>query len=126
MLAEDGKIIADDDSKVSFESNRVTSDRKTGKPVADVTRYTYQDANTRYVASFERETTIPQAILTERAPLLKRIIARLIGFDGAYHRFTGKVTIERFEGGERVERFDDRAIWELMYFGKARSQDGEA
>jgi hypothetical protein len=22
--------------------------------------------------------------------------ARLIGFDGAYHRFTGKVTIEKF------------------------------
>ncbi len=126
MLAEDGKIIADDDSKVSFESDRVTSDGKTGKPVSDVTRYTYQDANTRYVASFERETTILQAILTERAPLLKRIIARLIGFDGAYHRFTGKVTIEKFEGGERVERFDDRAVWELMYFGKARSQGGEA
>jgi hypothetical protein len=53
-------------------------------------------------------------------PLLKRIIARLIGFDGAYHRFTGKVTIEKFDGGVRVERFDDRAIWELMYFGKAR------
>jgi hypothetical protein len=47
-------------------------------------------------------------------------VARLIGFDGAYHRFTGKVTIEKFEGGVRVERFDDRAIWELMYFGKAR------
>jgi hypothetical protein len=32
--------------------------------------------------SFEREKTILQAILTARAPLLKRIIARLIGFDG--------------------------------------------
>jgi hypothetical protein len=126
MLAEDGKIIADDSSKVSFGADRVTIDGKTGKPVADVTRYTYQDADTRYVASFERETTILQAILTERAPLLRRIVARLIGFDGAYHRFTGKVTIEKFEGGERVERFDDRAIWELMYFGKARSQDRES
>jgi hypothetical protein len=47
--------------------------------------------------SFGREKTILQAIFTERAPLLKRIIARLIGFDGAYHRFTGKVTIEKFE-----------------------------
>jgi hypothetical protein len=63
--------------------------------------------------------------LTDRAPLLKRIIARLIGFDGAYHRFTGKVTVERFERGVRVERFDDRAIWELMYFGKARRQGVE-
>jgi hypothetical protein len=55
-----------------------------------------------------------------RMPLLKRIVARLIGFDGAYHRFAGKVTIEKFERDVRVERFDDRAIWELMYFGKAR------
>jgi hypothetical protein len=120
MLARDGKIIADDDAKVSFETDRVAIDGKTGKPVADVTRYTYHDANTRYVVSFEREKTILQAIFTERMPLLKRIVARLIGFDGAYHRFTGKVTIEKFERGLCVERFDDRAIWELMYFGKAR------
>jgi hypothetical protein len=122
MLAKDGKIIADDDAKASFEADRVATDDKTGKPVADVTRYIYQDAYTRYVVSFERQKTILRAILTDRAPLLKRIIARLIGFDGAYHRFTGKATIERFEGGVRVERFADRAIWELMYFGKARSQ----
>ncbi len=120
MLARDGKIIADDDTRVSFERQRIASDGKTGKPVADVTRYTYQDADTRYVVSFEREETILQAILTERAPRLKRIIAQLIGFDGAYHRFTGKITIEKFERDVRVERFEDRAIWELMYFGKAR------
>jgi hypothetical protein len=125
MLAKDGQIIADDDAKVSFETDRVAIDGKTGKPVADVTRYTYRDADTRYVVSFGRETTILQAILTERAPLLKRIMARLIGFDGAYHRFTGKVTIEKFERDVSVERFEDRAIWELMYFGKTRSQDAK-
>ena len=120
MLARDGKIIADDDAKVTFETDRVAIDGKTGKPVADVTRYTYRDAATRYVVSFEREKTILRAILTDRAPFLKRIIARLIGFDGAYHRFAGKVTIERFEGDARVERFDGHAIWELMYFGRSR------
>jgi len=120
MLARDGKIIADDDAKVSFEADRVAIDGKTGKPVADITRYTYRDADTRYVVSFEREETILQAILADRMPLLKRMVARLIGFDGAYHRFTGKVAIEKFEGSVSVERFDDRAIWELMYFGKAR------
>jgi hypothetical protein len=121
MLARDGKIIADDDAKVSFEADRIAIDGKTGKPVADITRYTYHDADTRYVVSFAREETILQAILTDRMPLLKRMVARLIGFDGAYHRFTGKVTIEKFERGLRVEHFDDRAIWELMYFGKARA-----
>jgi hypothetical protein len=122
MLAKDGKIIADDDAKVTFEADRVAVDGTTGKPVADLTRYIYRDADTRYVVSFEREKTILQAIFTDRAPRLKRIIARLIGFDGAYHRFTGKVTLEKFEGEARVEHFEDRAIWELMYFGKARPQ----
>ena len=99
---------------LSFERQRIASDSKTGKPVADVTRYTYQETETRYVVSFERECPY-----RARAPLLKRIIARLIGFDGAYHRFTGKVTIEKFERIVRAERFHGRAIWELMYFGKA-------
>jgi len=117
-LARDGRIIADDEANVSFEMDRIAIDGETGKPVADVTRY--RDGDTRYVVSFEREKAILQAIFTNRMPLLKRIIAWLIGFDGAYHRFTGKVTIEKFAGGVRVERFDDRAIWELMYFGKAR------
>jgi hypothetical protein len=53
--------------------------------VADVRCCTYHDADTRYVVSFEREKTILQAILTDRAPLLKRIIARLIGFWQAQH-----------------------------------------
>jgi hypothetical protein len=29
--------------------------------------------------------------------------------------------LEKFERGERVENFSDHAIWELMYFGKARA-----
>jgi hypothetical protein len=120
MLARDGEIVADDDARVSFEVERVATDGKTGKPVADITRYTYRDGDARYVVTFERQKTILQAIFTERMPFLKGLIARIIGVDGAYHRFTGKVTIEKFEKDVRVEIFDDHAIWELMYFGKAR------
>jgi hypothetical protein len=121
MLAKDDEIIADDDARVSFEIERVSTDGKTGKPVADITRYIYRDAGARYVVTFERRETILQAIFTERLPFIKRLIAKIVGFDGAYHRFTGKVTIEKFEKDIRVELFDDHAIWELMYFGKARS-----
>ena len=121
MLAKEDEIVADDDVRVSFETERVATDGKTGKPVADITRYTYRDDDARYVVTFERQKTILQAILTERAPFIKRLIAKIVGFDGAYHRFTGKVTIEKFEKDVRVEIFDDHAIWELMYFGKARS-----
>lgn len=119
MLAKDDNIIADNEARVSFEAERIATDGRTGKPVADITRYTYRDADVRYVVTFERQKTILQAIFTERMPFIKRLIAKTIGFDGAYHRFTGKVTIEKFERDARVEVFDSQAIWELMYFGKA-------
>jgi len=61
--------------------------------------------------SFEREKTILQAILTDRAPLLKRIIARLIGFDGAYHRFTSRVTLRGSRGACAWSISKDRSIW---------------
>jgi hypothetical protein len=120
MLAKDGEIIADDEARVSFEIARVAANGKTGKPVADITRYTYRDGDARYVVTFERQKTILQVPFADRAPFIKRLLAKLVGFDGAYHRFTGKVTIEKFARDERVEVFDGHAIWELMYFGKAR------
>jgi hypothetical protein len=121
MLAKDDEIIADDDVRVFFEIERVATDGKTGKPVADITRYTYRDDDARYVVTFERQKTILRAIFTEREPFIKRLIARIVGFDGAYHRFTGEVTIEKFEKDVRVEIFDDHALWDLIYLGKARS-----
>jgi hypothetical protein len=36
-----------------------------------------------------------------------------------------KITIEKFERGVPVERFEDRANWELMYFGKTRTRDAK-
>jgi len=120
MLARDGKIISDDDSKVTFVASQVATDSKTGKPVADLTQYFYVDGNARYVVSFEREKTIWQAPFVDYLPFWKRLAAKLVGFDGAYHRFTGKVVVEKFENDVSVERFEAPAIWELMYFGKAR------
>jgi hypothetical protein len=115
---------ADDDAKVSFQIERVATDSKTGKPVADITRYSYRDGDTRYVVTFERQKTILQTVFREEMPRIKRLLAKIVGFDGAYQRFTGKVTIEKFEKDVRVEIFDDHAIWELMYFGKARGNGG--
>jgi hypothetical protein len=90
-----------------LRSSAPPPDGKTGKPVADITRYTYRDGDACYIVTFERQKTIVQSIFTD--------------FDGAYHRFTGKVTIEKFAKDLRVEIFDDHAIWELLYLGKARS-----
>ena len=114
-------MVADDERKVTFATDRVSLDRETGKPVADITRYVYTDRGVRYVVTFERDRTILREVLADKLPLLKRIVAKLAGIDSAYLRFTGRATVEKSEGDQVVERFSDPAIWELMYLGHARS-----
>lgn len=120
FLAKDGAIVADDEHKATFATDDVSTDQESGKPVADVTRYTYVDGNTRYVVTFERERTILRQVFADKLPPAKRVLAKLAGVDSAYLRFTGRATVEKFEGDQLVEQFSDPAIWELMYLGHAR------
>jgi hypothetical protein len=45
MLARDGQLIADDTSLVTFEELGRYTDTETGKPVGNVTRYTYTEGD---------------------------------------------------------------------------------
>ena len=120
MLARDGELIADDSGKVSFEELGRYTDTATGKPVGNVTRYTYTDGDQRYVVTFTRysDLTVQKFIDDLKGP--KKAAARLAGFDGAYLRFTGELRIEHYTGEQLVDSHTDDALWELMYFGKAR------
>jgi hypothetical protein len=120
MLAKDGKIIADDSRAVRFETGGVYTDELTGKPVASVTRYIYDAGGQRYVVTFTRRQDLTRDQMIEGVHGPKRVLARLARFDGAYLRFTGDVRVERWDGDSMTEQFEDRAIWELMYFGHAR------
>ena len=117
MLARDGKIVADDGDKVRFEVGDVQIDAETRKPFANVTIYDYQAADQHYRLTFTREKTILRTILANTLVWYKRLLAKLIGFDGAYLRFTGQLTIDRFEDGKVASSEKDTALWELMYFG---------
>jgi CrtC N-terminal lipocalin domain len=120
MLAKDGKIIADDSRAVRFETGGVYTDELTGKPVASVTRYIYDAGGQRYVVTFTRRQDLTRDQMIEGVHGPKRVLARLARFDGAYLRFTGDVRVERWDGDSMTEQFEDKAIWELMYFGHAR------
>jgi hypothetical protein len=120
MLARNGQIVAEDGTKVSFTAEEVHIDERTKKPVADKLIYDYDDGKDRYRISFRRKRDLANVLFIERAKGLQAILARLAGFDGAYLRFTGEATVERFEGGRVVETASqDAAVWELMYFGHA-------
>jgi hypothetical protein len=120
MLARDDVIVGDDPTKVTFEREGVYTDQTTGKPVAAMTRYTYQDGEDRYVVSFTRTRDLLENRMIDTIKGLKRIAAKLAHFDGAYLRFAGDIEISRYRGAELVETHKDDAIWELMYFGHAR------
>jgi len=95
-------------------------DQVTRKPVANITVYNYVDGDTHYRLTFQREQTILQSILADSLVWWKRILAWLVGFDGAYLRFTGQLTIDCYEGDKIVNSEKDEALWELMYFGHVR------
>jgi hypothetical protein len=120
MLAKDGKIIADDATKVRFEAEDVFTDEHTGKPVAGTTRYSYEDRDERYVVTFVREKDLARSRMIDDLKGVKRLAAKAVRFDGAYLRFTGDCTVQRFQGDILIEEFAQPAIWELMYFGHAR------
>ena len=120
MVAKDGAIVADDSRAVRFETGGVYTDELTGKPVASVTRYIYDAGGQRYVVTFTRRQDLTRDQMIEGVHGPKRVLARLARFDGAYLRFTGDVRVERWDGDSMTEQFEDKAIWELMYFGHAR------
>jgi len=123
MLARDGQIVADDARFVRFLAKDAHKDPKTGKPVANVTSYHYDDGTDRYVVTFTRERDLVANTFVEQMKGLRKLAARLIRFDGAHLRFVGRLSIERWSGAKLVESFSDEAIWELMYFGHARSDE---
>ncbi len=120
MLARDGRVVAGDAGKVEFSREDVYTDEKTGKPVANVVRYRYEDGDDTYVVTYTRQEDLTRNQLIDGVHGVKRVAATLARFDGAYLRFSGECSVEHFRGGTLVEQFADRAIWELMYFGHAR------
>ncbi len=120
MLARDGELIADNGGKVSFEELDRFTDPATGKPVGNVTRYTYTDGDERYVVTFTRHSDLAADKFIDALKGLKKAAATLARFDGAYLRFAGELRIDHHQGERLVESHTDDALWELMYFGKAR------
>jgi hypothetical protein len=126
MLARDGQVIADDNAHVSFAGSGQHVDGETGKPVDDLLTYTYADpdADERYVITWQRRETILRDRFLDDVHGLKHLVARLVGFDGAYLRLTGELAVQRSTAGRVVETRTDEAIWELMYFGKDHEPTG--
>jgi len=126
MLAEDGKILADDGRAVRFTKSGEHPDPVAGKPVADTVVYDSGDTaagGDRYRVTFRRENTIVQDRMINGIKGPGRLLAQLTGFDGAYLRFTGQVDIESQAGQPGAATASAPGLWELMYFAKILPAD---
>lgn len=128
LVAKGDEVLVGDSAHVTFTSSDVTRDEHTGKPVASKLTWEFADESSRkrVRVTFHRRKTLMQLQLAEQLPGFTRLLARIAGFDGAYHRFTGEVSVEVLESDQRglsVKRVDERhhdaAVWELMYLGRA-------
>jgi len=118
MLAKDGKVVADVPSKVALLLEEEFTDLKSRKPVANRVIYDYkEDDRSRYRVVFQCGQTLLDYRFADMVTGFKHILARVANVDGAYLRFSGTVSVERYVGGEVVERASNPGIWELMYFG---------
>jgi hydroxyneurosporene synthase CrtC len=121
MLAKGDKILADRGHLVRFSKADEQLDLVTGKPVANSVVYDYDataEGGEVYRITFRRENTIVQDRMVETLKGPKRILAHLAGFDGAYLRFTGQVTVEHLSAAGTAQSVTAPGLWELMYFGK--------
>lgn len=120
MLAKGDQIIADDGRNVQFNVEDVYTDETTEKPVAGRTAYEYRDAAQHYLVTFTCQRDLMAHKFIDDIPGWKHALAWVMGYDGAYLRFSGDARIERYQGETLAETGQAQAIWELMYFGKVR------
>lgn len=117
MLAKGDQIIADDGRNVQFNVEDIYTNTATDKPVANTTTYEYRDVAQHYLVTFKRQRDLFVHKFIDDVTGWKHALAWVMGVNGAYLRFTGDATIERYEGETLAETEQSQAIWELMYFG---------
>jgi len=118
MIAKNGKILVDNEEKLTLDKKDIELNEETGKPVADILNFNYKDTDRKYQVTFTREQNIYIHKMIESTRGFPKFIAKLTGFDGSYIRFTGDVSLEVFEDNILKDQKENNAIWELMYFRK--------
>lgn len=118
MIAKNGKIIADNEQNLQLIKKEIEVNEETGKPVANILVFNYEDNDRKYIVTFNREQNIFINKMIESTRGIQKLFAKIMGFDGSYIRFTGGVSLEVYQNNQLVDSLKDNAIWELMYFGK--------
>ncbi len=123
MLARDGKVIADDSAKVTFARSGSQIDEHTGKPVPNAISFDYRDGDSHYLLSFLRQKTLVSHKFLDLTSGMQKVLAEIIRYPGGYQRFSGLVSLDRYEDGEVVEHHEEIGFFEQAYFARQIHDD---
>ena len=117
MLARDGKVIADDGAKMTFSKRGSQTDEHTGVHVPDAICFDYRDGDTRYVLTYKNERTLVSQKNLDLATGLRKVVAEIIRYPGGYLRFSGPVSLDRYQGEEVIEHVEELGSFEQNFYG---------
>ena len=123
-LSKEGKTIADEGLNVDLY--RTYGDLKNvgGKPLSNKLKFIYkgESEDFSYEYTLERKKNLVEIKILDAliSGKLKRRLAKLLsGFDGAYYRMLGTASLKVYKKDILIEEHtSNKAVWELMYFGK--------
>ncbi len=121
-LAKDGKTLADDGEKVKLFRTYGKMQTAGERPVSKELKFIYEDTEIKYEYTLTNENFLMAVKIFDAlfSNKLKRKFASLIsGLDPAYYRMTGTADLKIYKNDCKTEEYtSNKAIWELMYFGK--------
>jgi len=123
-ISKDGKTIADNGEDVKLLRSYGKMQAIAEKPLSDELKFIYEseNSNIKYEYTLIREKSISEVKLLDAMVKsnFKRAMAKLLtSFDGAYFRLSGTANLKVYENNCLKEEYNsDKAVWELMYFGK--------
>ncbi|GAP00427.1 hypothetical protein [Fructobacillus ficulneus] len=118
LLAKREEILADDVKYVTYTQSDREVEPVTGKPYYKNIVFDYNDQKNHYRVTYSAEKVITHDKMIDQIDGFKKFMAKMIGFDGAYLRFSGIVKLEILNGEEVTESFESKGLWEEAYFGK--------
>lgn len=123
-ISKDGKTIADDGEKVKLYRTYGKTQPIAEKPLSDELKFIYKSrkGDVKYEYTLIKSKTIEEIKLLDalvKSKFKRGLVKLLTGFDGAYFRLSGKANLIVYKKDCKTEEYtSDKAVWELMYFGK--------
>lgn len=117
MIAKDGIILEDDQSKTLITREETYQHEQTGKFMDNIVKFTQKGKNGElYTIVYDRKKDISAINMLDDLPGYQIFLAKLLGENPTYVRVLGDVSLSIQKDGN-IEKIHSEGLWEQMFFG---------